>query len=262
MGTESETGDPARLAWWPAERDKSGDKQPLTRAQIVATAVKLFDAEGIEGFSMRRLGRELGAGATSFYWHVKDKDQLIDLVLDEIIGEVPLDDDPAAPWRDRAMYLARQFRDTLLRHRHMAPVFGARVFAGPNILRAWEHILAVLKMGGLEGDMLGLSFAAIINYTTGSAVMEAREPSGPGTAGKSLAEVQAVYIETLGSLPADEYPNLTAMIAAVTRGDPTEIDEDAQFEYGLRMLFDGIESDLSNAGAYPIQVVTHPQRHP
>ena len=82
MSGEGPDGKPARLAWWPEVRDRSGERQPLSRTQIVATAIKLIDAEGLEGFSMRRLGQELGAGATSVYWHVKDKDQLIDLVLD------------------------------------------------------------------------------------------------------------------------------------------------------------------------------------
>jgi AcrR family transcriptional regulator len=237
----------ARLGWWPEVHDRSGARQPLTRAQIVAAAIKLFDAEGLDGFSMRRLGKELDAGATSLYWHVRDKDQLIDLVLDEIIGEVQLDDDPAAPWRDRATYLARQFRCTLLRHRHMAPVFGSRVVAGPNILLAWEHILSVLRKGGIEGEQLGLAFAALINYATGSAVMETREPSGPGTEGKSLAEVQGIYIEMLGALPPDQYPNLTQMITQVAEGDPELIDDNAQFEYGLNMLFDGMERELERS---------------
>jgi len=86
-------GKPTRLGWVARSPDRSGDRQPLTRDQIVGAAIKLIDAEGLEGFSMRRLGQELGAGATTLYWHVKDKDQLIDLVLDESALEVRLDDD-------------------------------------------------------------------------------------------------------------------------------------------------------------------------
>ena len=85
MTGEGSDDKPARLAWWPEVRDRSGGRQPLSRDQIVAAAIRLIDAEGLEGFSMRRLGQALGSGATSVYWHVKDKDQLIDLVLDEIL---------------------------------------------------------------------------------------------------------------------------------------------------------------------------------
>jgi AcrR family transcriptional regulator len=242
MSGESGDDKPSRLTWWPMLNTHGrGEKQPLSRAQIVAAALKLFDAEGLDGFSMRRLGTELGAGATSFYWHVKDKDQLIDLVLDEIIGEVRLDDDPSLPWRERTAALAREFRLTLIRHRHLAPIFGSRISAGPNTLRAWEHVLSVLRAGGFEGDKLTLAFASLINFASGSAVMETREPSGPGSAGKSLQDLQAAYIEMLGSLPPDEYPNLIRMIADL---DPDRIDEAAQFEYGLQMLLDGLEADL------------------
>lgn len=114
-GSQSD-GKPARLGWWPEVRARSGDRQPLTRDQIVAAAIKLIDAEGLAGFTMRRLGGALGAGATSLYWHVKDKDQLIDLVLDEAALELRLDDDAAARWRDRLAGLAREIRAGMKRH--------------------------------------------------------------------------------------------------------------------------------------------------
>jgi AcrR family transcriptional regulator len=240
MTGDGPDGKPARLAWWPEVRDRSGDRQPLSRDQIVAAAIKLIDAEGLDAFSMRRLGQELGAGATSVYWHVKDKDQLIDLVLDELVEEVRIDDDPEQPWRERAARLAREFRAVVKRHRHLAPLVGARISVGPHTLRGMEHLLSVLRAGGFDGDRLTLAFASILTYALGSAVMDTRELTGPGSDGKSVQELQAMYAGMLASLPTEAYPNLVRL---VTETGLEAMDDDVQFEYGLQRMFDGMEAE-------------------
>jgi AcrR family transcriptional regulator len=238
-------GKPTRLGWWPEVRDRSGERQPLTRDQIVVAAVKLIDAEGLEGLSMRRLGQELGAGATSLYWHVKDKDQLIDLALDESALDVRLDDDASAPWRDRLAGLAREIRAGLKRHHHFAPLYGSRIPAGPNTLRVMERLLSLLRAGGYDGEKLMLAFAALTNYVIGSAIMDNRVLSGPETEGKSVEELRAMYLAMLGSLPADVFPNLVRLIP---EAGPAAIAEDADFEYGLQRMLDGMEADLIHPG--------------
>jgi Bacterial regulatory proteins, tetR family./Tetracyclin repressor, C-terminal all-alpha domain. len=244
MGSDAEGDKPARLAWWPEVRDRSSDRQPLSRSQIVAAAIKLIDEEGLDGFSMRRLGQALGAGTTSFYWHVKDKDQLIDLVMDQIATEVRLDDDAGRPWRERAAYLAREFHAIGKRHRNVAALYGARISMGPNTLLAMDHLLEVLRAGGFERDRLTLAFSSLMTYALGSAVMESRDLSGPGAEGKSAEEMQAMFAEMLASLPADQFPNLVRLIA---EGNSGNVDDDAQFEYGLQSMLNGMEADLNRS---------------
>ena len=248
MTDSGSDGKPARLGWWPEVPDRSGDRQPLTRDQIVAAAIKLIDAEGLEGFSMRRLGQELGAGATTPYWHVKDKDQLIDLVLDECALDVRLDDDAAAPWRDRLAGLAREIRTGLKRHHHLAPLYGSRIPAGPNTLRVMERLLALLRAGGYDGEKLMLAFASLTNYVIGSVIMDDRALSGPETEGKSLEELRAMYLTILASLPSDVYPNLVRLIP---EAGPAALAEDADFEYGLQRMLDGMEADLRGISTRP-----------
>jgi AcrR family transcriptional regulator len=242
MADEAGAGKTRKLPWWPEVRDRSGEREPLSRGQIVAAALKLIDAEGLDAFSMRRLGQELGAGATSIYWHVRDKDQLIDLVLDEILAEIELSEDPAVAWRERAASLAREFRAVLRRHPHLAAVFGSRLSLGPNTLRGIEHLLAVLRAAGFEGTALTLAFSAILNFAMGTGIMESRGLTGPEAEGKTEAEVQELFVGMLASLPEDEYPNLRRF---VPDSNYDEISEDAQFEYGLQRLLDGVEADLA-----------------
>ncbi|WP_435835385.1 TetR/AcrR family transcriptional regulator [Streptomyces avermitilis] len=79
-------------------RPRGGRERPvLSREQIVAEALRLLDSEGIDALSMRKLGNRLSAGATSLYRHVANKDELIELAVDEIYGEIGLSDAPAAP---------------------------------------------------------------------------------------------------------------------------------------------------------------------
>jgi len=242
MADQAATGKPGRLPWWPEVRDRSSDREPLSLPQIVAAALKLIDTEGLDGFSMRRLGQELGAGATSIYWHVRDKDQLIDLVLDEILAEIDLQEDPSWTWRERAANLAREFRAVLRRHPNLAVVFGSRISLGPNTLRGIEHVLAILRSAGFDGTELTLAFSAILNFAMGTGIMESRGLTGPETEGKTEAEIQELFVGMLASLPEDEYPNLRRFIPDSSYD---EISEDAQFEYGLQRLLDGIEADLT-----------------
>jgi AcrR family transcriptional regulator len=194
---------------------------------------------------MRRLGQALGAGATSLYWHIKDKDQLIDLVLDESALDVRFDDDASAPWRDRLAGLAREIRAGLKRHHHFAPLYGSRIPAGPNTLRVMEQLVSLLRAGGYDGEKLLLAFASLTNYVIGSVIMDNRVLSGPDTEGKSREELQAMYVSMLASLPADVYPNLVRLIP---EAGPAAIVEDADFEYGLQSMLDGMEADLGRSG--------------
>jgi AcrR family transcriptional regulator len=235
------------LTWARPAEPPPADRVPLTREDIVATAIRLIDESGLEAFSMRRLGTELGAGATSLYWHVRNKDELIDLVLDVIIGEVHADYEeavaPDAPWREQLAGVARALRRVLLRHRHIAPLLGDRPTIGPNALDAAEHVMAILRGAGFDARGASLASGALINFASGFALFEARSPGGAGDAAEAVERARSV-MAYFKSLPPDRYPN---MLEAAT----VHLSEVDQFEYGLARLLDGIERhhDIAPPGA-------------
>lgn len=228
---------PARryFPWAPVERGAPA-REALTRDQIVDAAIRLLDKEGLGALSMRRLGQELGAGATSLYWHVRNKDELLDLVVDRIIGEVVAEvvmrpDD----WRWTAAETARTFRRVLVRHRHVTPIMGVRPTLGPNALRGMDTLIGVLIGAGFTPRDAVLTANTLINWAAGYAVFECRHPLGPD----ATAEEEAAYMRDLNgfmaSLPRDEYRwmiELAPEMAACTA--------DVQFEYGLDRMLDGI----------------------
>ena len=109
-----------------------------------------MDEEGLDALSMRRLGQELNSGATSLYWHIRNKDELLDLVLDQVIGEVVPEMPREAGWRETADATARALRRVLVRHRGVAQVMGERPTFGPNALQALEILLTPFVTAGFR----------------------------------------------------------------------------------------------------------------
>src|SRR5690242_21392900 len=102
----------------PPDRGQRRRRDPITREAIVQKALELLDRDGLDALTMRRVAEELGTGAASLYWHVGSKDGLLDLVLDEIIGEQEVPDPEPERWADQLKDVAHDLRRTILRHRH------------------------------------------------------------------------------------------------------------------------------------------------
>ncbi|GAA2805787.1 hypothetical protein GCM10020219_091920 [Nonomuraea dietziae] len=130
---------------------RQGKAQGLTRDQIVRAAIEILDAEGLDALSMRKLGARLGAGATSLYWHVANKDELFELVYDEVWGEMSVPDPDSAGWRDTGWAFAHGMRKVILRHPWLAGLLGKLPAIGPNALRAAELLRKGLHQAGFRG---------------------------------------------------------------------------------------------------------------
>ena len=135
--------------WWRRRPEAARDKKPLTRDAIVEAALVLLERDGLQGLSMRRLAQELGSGAASLYWHVGDKEELLSLLLDRIVGEAEVPDPDPENWQDAVKELGRSARRHLLQRRDAAALSLGRVPAGPNSLPILERNLAVLAASAL-----------------------------------------------------------------------------------------------------------------
>jgi len=131
------------------ERVRGRGHSVIDRAVVVEAALGLLDDVGVEGLSMRRLAERLGVKAASLYWHVKNKEELLGLLADEICAGVR-EPDPDLPWRERAEALARENRRVLLLHRDAARILAGTVPEGPNRLRLAETMLGTLLEAGFS----------------------------------------------------------------------------------------------------------------
>ena len=144
----------------------------LDRAGIVEAAIRVADREGLAAVSMRRIGADLGYSGMSLYGYVAGKEELLDLMADQVLGEVQeLDRD--APWQPAIVDFFASLHDVLLRHPAVAQVFTTRPTAGPNTVRHAEEALAVLTGGGLSEERALEAFIALSCYTLGAALYSA-----------------------------------------------------------------------------------------
>ena len=127
------TGAPEPPWWRTRDEPGRGERRPLTRDAIVEAALTLLDREGLAGLSMRKLAQELDAGAASLYWHVGNKEELLSLLLDRIVGEgEPPEPDPPN-WQEQVKQMGRDSRRLLLSHRDSAQISLGRIPAGPAV---------------------------------------------------------------------------------------------------------------------------------
>jgi AcrR family transcriptional regulator len=212
-------------------------REQLSREQIVTEAVQLLDTDGLESLSMRKLGTRLDAGATSLYRHVTNKDELIELVVDEVYGELEVPAADAADWRTPAARSAYSLRAMLLRHPWVASVLGqvGLIHLGPNVTKMSERMAAVYRAAGFPSDETGNAMKTVISYVIGMATSEAAYLSLIARSGKSERE----FIESLRS-GGEEDP----------RAEDPETVRDETFDYGLRRVLDGLQVRLGEIPGY------------
>jgi len=235
MATEPTT--PVPPAPWqrvPA-RTQNRRRDPLTREAIVKTAMEVLDAEGLDGFSMRRVAERLDTGAASLYWHVGSKDGLLDLILDEVIGEQHVPAPEPERWREQVKEVAREMRAAILRHRDVVRVSLGRVPMGPNAVRYSERVLAILRAGGVPDQLAVQSYLLLISVINGFTVDETGQGGDVEADAPAPEDVAAGVLGYFQSLPADQFPNLIAVAPHFAI-----VDQDARFELLIDLFVDGV----------------------
>jgi AcrR family transcriptional regulator len=145
-------------------------RDALTRTRITAAAVDLLDATGAAALTMRRLAERLDVAPPTLYWHVRTKDDVLDLAVDAIFAEVVVPDRTDG-WTHDAKTLVLRWRATMLRHPWSPPLLG-RPMLGPNVLARTEFLQSTLARAGLAGRALVAATHGLANLTIGSALTE------------------------------------------------------------------------------------------
>jgi AcrR family transcriptional regulator len=209
-------------------------RDPISKEAIVAAAIRLMDAEGFDALSMRRIAEELDTGAASLYWHVGSKDGLLDLVFDELIGEVTVPDPDPPRWREQVKDLARAQRAGTLRHPYVVRVSIGRIPMGPNALVFSERTLAILRAGGLPPRLAVRASHLLISTVNGFTIDETGV-SGTGPDGAPAADAAAAAGSYLATLPPERFPNLVSLAQEFA-----DADRDARFELLIDIFVDGL----------------------
>jgi AcrR family transcriptional regulator len=198
---------------------------PLSLERIVATAVELLDADGIDGLTMRKLADRIGSGAMSLYWHVDNKEAVFDLALDAVL-KYRGPPQPVEPrdWRGEVLHMLQDWRATMLRHPWSASLLPRRAL-GPNILDRLELLSKTLSKAGVADADLNVAIWSIWNYVMGATVTRAsfdRSDDDRADAQQRLAGLSERY-------PTIERSRLLS-----------DNDWDGTFRKGLDFLLDGL----------------------
>jgi AcrR family transcriptional regulator len=225
-------------AWGVRAPAAKGPKPGLTLERIVAAAVAIADAEGLGAVSMNRVAKELATGAMSLYRYVESKDELLALMVDAALVEVP----PAPPrgsWRDRLERWAWATMEGLWRHRWAvdAPIAGPPL--APRAVAWFEDALAALGGTGLTEAEKPSVVLMLSGYVTNHVTVMSQVAQGfmHGTPDEAMRGYSAALRRLAGR---DRFPALNAVLDAgvFDRADPPE----QEFAFGLARILDGVEA--------------------
>jgi AcrR family transcriptional regulator len=212
-------------------------RTPITRDAIVDAAIAVMDRDGVDGLSMRRVAEELDTGAASLYWHVKNKEELLQLIFERTTQEVPLPEPDPSRWQEQVRQLAYDVRDLMRRHRDLARISLGRIPSGPTIARIAEWSFRLLRPVGIPdqaiayaGDLLAL-YVGAVQFEQGLGLAS---PTGEELPPEQIVGMLREY---LLALPDDQYPNTRRAAGLLLNTD-----EDARFAFGVETIIRGLAS--------------------
>ncbi|WP_369176602.1 TetR/AcrR family transcriptional regulator [Streptomyces mutabilis] len=247
----AKAGQGPRSSVWLVDEGRRGGRrggQPsgLDRERITEATVRLLDAEGLAKFSMRRLAAELNVTAMSVYWYVDTKDQLLELALDAVYGELRPPDPEAAggDWREQLRTLARENRALLVRHPWLSPLAGTYLNIGPHSLAFSRAVQGVMRRSGLPVHRLTGAISTVFQFVYGYGTIEGHLFARAAGSGMSPDEYFRDSMNAVAESP-DTAPDVIAESRAImsARGGDTVAEMlDRDFEFALDLLIAGIEA--------------------
>jgi AcrR family transcriptional regulator len=234
--------------WRPGSPRRSRPaKAPLTREQIVQAGLRLVATEGIAAVSMRRLAAEFDTGPSSLYAHVANKDELLQLMFDEICGDVAIPVPDPEHWREQIKELSRAGYAAMVAHGDIARAALATIPTGPNAMRVSDAMLSIMLAGGVSPWAAGIALDRIFLYMVADAYESSLFRERVGSSDEEMSAYFDVLTEQLATyyegLPADRYPNLRKYARELVHGDGRR-----RFEFGLDMLVDGLDRYIDKPG--------------
>jgi AcrR family transcriptional regulator len=214
--------------------DDARPREPLSTERVLKAAVSLADQGGIEAASMRRLAQELGVVPMAIYKHVANKDELLDGMLDVVVGEIdpPLD---GADWKTAVRARILSARQALLRHPWASRVMESRTEPTPTVLAYMDSMIGMFRAGGFSMDLTHHAM-----HTMGSRLMGFAQElfNDSGDAGQ---EMEAEFYEAMAAM----YPSIYELYLTVVHDDSTTVgpgcDDQFEFEFALDLMLDGLE---------------------
>ncbi|NIK56028.1 TetR/AcrR family transcriptional regulator C-terminal domain-containing protein [Kribbella shirazensis] len=206
-------------------------RAPLSREQIVLTAIKVLDRDGLDAFSMRVMAAELGTAATSaLYWRIATKNDLLELVVDAVLADIPVP--PDGDWRAQVTAVVQTAYQALWEHPWAAQLLPTHAGLGPNYQALIDRVQGILATAGFKGTHLDSAVSATFHYLIGSAVTDSAWFSVVRRSGMNELRWATSSAHRMG-VDAD---HLAAYLNRESSAGP-----EARFASGLRVILTGLK---------------------
>ena len=209
-------------------------RTPLSKERVLAAAVALADTRGVESLSMRKLAQELGVVPMALYKHVANKDELLDGMIDVVVGEI---DPPAGgtDWKAAIRQRVLSARRALRRHPWASQVMESRDSPTPAVLQYMDSMIGMFRAGGFSIDLTHHAMHAM-----GSRLLGFSQELFDDTADVA-PEQQTEMLRRM----AGTYPHITELVTAITHDQASVVgpgcDDQFEFEFALDLMLDGLE---------------------
>ncbi|MGW5728826.1 TetR/AcrR family transcriptional regulator [Nocardia beijingensis] len=211
-----------------SQPQRTGRPARISRAEILAAADSVIEAEGVAKLTMRRLATELGCTPMALYHHVRDKEDLLRLLLNEYADQVVWPDLPEEP-RERVRVAARAMRDVLAARPWIVEILAADDLLSVSALWVSESIVDGFVAGGLPLDRAAQAYRVIWHYTAGDLIVRAR------SARRAAEDRPTFRAQVFAELDAETYPRLAAL-----GSDYLSLAARDTYDLGLDALIDGL----------------------
>jgi AcrR family transcriptional regulator len=214
-------------------KERAARKQ-LSREAVVDAAMGVLGKEGMDAVTMRRVAQELETGAASLYVHVANKDELRELLADRIAGLIPLPEPDPKRWREQLVQLIRDSIGVHVAHPGLAQISMSGLPTGANNLRVMEVILTLLRMGGLDDQVIAWA-ADLLGMFVPATALEEEWFAAAGRTPDTMREFADQYATYLRSLPPERFPTLVSLAGPLTTGGDTE-----RFTFKIDVIINGL----------------------
>jgi AcrR family transcriptional regulator len=223
-----------------AQLAKSPRRNPLGREKVLRSAIVLADRAGVESLSMRRLAQELGVVPMALYKHVANKEELLDCIVEVIVGEI----DPPVPdldWKAAVRLRVLSARQVLQRHPWARAVIETRTTKTPEVLNYMDSFAGMFLSGGFSADLTHHVMHALGGRMWGFTQELFDDSASQERAAQAQLppEAQAAMLRHM----AERYPNILAVATSGAHDDGSVVghgcDDQFEFEFALDLLLDG-----------------------
>lgn len=214
------------------------DGHRLSRQRVLQAAVALADRHGLDAVTMRRLADELGAGAMSLYYHLPNKDALLDGMVDVVFGEIELPSTDV-DWKTAMRRRAFSTRQALRRHPWAVGRMESTSAPGPSDLRLHEAVLRCLREAGFSVEMAIQAYSLLDAYIYGFALQETTLQLGTPKEFAKVARKRVRRVETQMEDAARAFPYLAEVVGGYVAEHG--YDSEKAFGFGLNVILDGLE---------------------